>query len=474
LCPPTPPTTKATPPRHVLPDTPLLRRADFRGPAGVWTLQRAGKPLPPLPVAFAYARPSLTHMAIAELVRRGKCAYVVSQNVDGLHLRSGVPRGRLAELHGNCFTERCRRCRAEYVRDFEVETVGFRATGRPCSRPGCRGRLHDHVLDWEDALPEDELGEAERQCERCDVVLCLGTSLQIQPANTIPLRTARAGGAVVIVNLQRTPRDGRAALLVRGRADDVMRGVMSRLGVPVPDFVRHDEVAVGVAVELRGDGPPPRKRARGPGGGDGGAGGGRVVFMLSSLHGRDCEMPMVDRATLTDPSGRAWEDEDLAFERVPGQGLRAEAPLPAGGAGGAPGRLGAGWILIRFGEHFSVEGEEGEGREARVRFEVLGPGAGAGEGPGAKEEPGGRGEGDAPAGASEVELAWAAGRGAGGAGTGTARVVLRVDGGAGQGTLRRCGAEDLARGLGAGRAGWETDPAHLAVLRCLTQRASYG
>jgi len=49
--------------------------------------------------------------------------YVVSQNIDNLHLRSGIPRKSLAELHGDCFAERCPRCKQEYIRDFEVQTV---------------------------------------------------------------------------------------------------------------------------------------------------------------------------------------------------------------------------------------------------------------------------------------------------------------------------------------------------------------
>ena len=96
---------------------------DFRGPQGVWTLQRAGKPLPRLKTSFGVAKPSLTHQALVGLVQASKVGFIVSQNVDGLHLRSGVPRNRLAELHGNCFAERCCRCRAEFVRDFEMETV---------------------------------------------------------------------------------------------------------------------------------------------------------------------------------------------------------------------------------------------------------------------------------------------------------------------------------------------------------------
>lgn len=130
---------------------------DFRGPEGIWTLQRAGQPLPRPKVSFTHAKPSLTHQVLAALMLTGKLDYLVSQNVDGLHLRSGIPRACLAELHGNCFAERCHACGTEYVRDFEVETVGFKRTGRKCSQPGCSASLRDQILDWEDALPEDEL-----------------------------------------------------------------------------------------------------------------------------------------------------------------------------------------------------------------------------------------------------------------------------------------------------------------------------
>ena len=84
--------------------------------------------------------------ALVALHTAGKLRYTVSQNVDGLHLRSGLPRDRLAELHGNCFAERCGRCDREYVRDFEMETVGFKYTGRKCD--SCNGRLKDSILDW--------------------------------------------------------------------------------------------------------------------------------------------------------------------------------------------------------------------------------------------------------------------------------------------------------------------------------------
>jgi len=164
---------------------------DFRGPSGIWTLQKAGQPLPKAKVSFAVAKPSFTHASLVSLMNSGKLTYIVSQNVDGLHLRSGVPRHKLAELHGNCFSERCCVCGREYIRDFEMETVGFKSTGRLCTEPGCKGNLHDHVLDWEDAQPEDELQASEVHAREADLAICMGTSLQITPACNLPLKTIK-------------------------------------------------------------------------------------------------------------------------------------------------------------------------------------------------------------------------------------------------------------------------------------------
>jgi NAD-dependent SIR2 family protein deacetylase len=128
---------------------------DFRGPNGVWTLRNlnggggnggsngpaaparpssSSSAPPPAAVSFTHAKPSLAHMALVRLHSAGLLSLVVSQNVDGLHLRSGLPRQALAELHGASFAERCEKCGAEWVRDAAMPSVGFRATGRVCER----------------------------------------------------------------------------------------------------------------------------------------------------------------------------------------------------------------------------------------------------------------------------------------------------------------------------------------------------
>lgn len=81
----------------------------FRGPKGVWTLQAKGEK-PDISTDFNEATPTPTHMAITKLVELGRVKYVVSQNIDGLHLRSNLQRKYLSELHGNMFTEQCNAC----------------------------------------------------------------------------------------------------------------------------------------------------------------------------------------------------------------------------------------------------------------------------------------------------------------------------------------------------------------------------
>ncbi|XWS51736.1 hypothetical protein CRYUN_Cryun11dG0009000 [Craigia yunnanensis] len=213
---------------------------DFRGPKGIWTLQREGKSLPEASLPFHRAMPSMTHMALVELEKAGILKFVISQNIDGLHLRSGIPREKLAELHGNSFMETCPLCGAEYLRDFEVETIGLKETSRRCSDEKCGAKLRDTVLDWEDALPPKEMNLAEKHCRMGDVVLCLGTSLQITPACNLPLKSLRGGGKIVIVNLQKTPKDKKASLVIHGFVDKVIAGVIGLLNMQISPYIRID------------------------------------------------------------------------------------------------------------------------------------------------------------------------------------------------------------------------------------------
>uniref|UniRef100_A0A8D2FE34 protein acetyllysine N-acetyltransferase n=1 Tax=Theropithecus gelada TaxID=9565 RepID=A0A8D2FE34_THEGE len=185
---------------------------DFRGPHGVWTMEERGL-APKFDTTFESARPTQTHMALVQLERVGLLRFLVSQNVDGLHVRSGFPRDKLAELHGNMFVEECAKCKTQYVRDTVVGTMGLKATGRLCTVAKARGL---------------------RACRNADLSITLGTSLQIRPSGNLPLATKRRGGRLVIINLQPTKHDRHADLRIHGYVDEVMTRLMKHLGLEIP------------------------------------------------------------------------------------------------------------------------------------------------------------------------------------------------------------------------------------------------
>ena len=180
-------------------------------------------------INFRTAAPTLTHRAFVELERAGKLRYLITQNVDGLDQRAGFPRGKMAVLHGCVFEEKCEDCAKIFFRDDDVGTISFQPTGRRCE--ACGGVLRDMLLDWEDPLPEDEFERSGDECEAADLVLSLGSSLRIEPAGSLPAKARR----FIIVNLQKTPKDSAAALVVRTRVDTVMAEIMRELLGMVPD-----------------------------------------------------------------------------------------------------------------------------------------------------------------------------------------------------------------------------------------------
>jgi len=217
---------------------------DFRGPKGVWTLEKQGKS-PHTSINFEEAIPTKTHMVILALQQRGIIKYVVSQNIDGLHVRSGFPRCQLSELHGNMFVEKCEKCNHEYFRRRPVATMTQKRTGNLCMQKGkrglsgCRGKLRDTILDWEDSLPTTDLINAEYESKRADLSLCLGSTLQVVPSGKLPLLTLKnttGGGKLVIVNLQKTQYDKKANISIRAYVDDVMMGVLKGLGLNLPKY----------------------------------------------------------------------------------------------------------------------------------------------------------------------------------------------------------------------------------------------
>lgn len=209
---------------------------------GVWERKAHGIKLPSQQKkvqSVLKAVPSPSHMAIVKLVREGLVKFVVSQNTDGLHRRSGLNPRCLAELHGNTNMEHCLKCGSKFMRDFRTrtaKTVHDHLTGRTCDDPNCHGPLADSIINFNEDLPEDELDSAFENAKLSDLCIVLGSSLRVYPAADIPGDMIKRGAKVVIVNLQKTPFNKRCALEVHSTIDVVLLKLLKELGLEVPQF----------------------------------------------------------------------------------------------------------------------------------------------------------------------------------------------------------------------------------------------
>ncbi|KAI1367699.1 NAD-dependent deacetylase sirtuin-7 [Xylaria arbuscula] len=226
--------------------------ADFRGPNGVWTLRAQGKQAQNRKNTLQ-AIPTPTHMALVELQNRGILTYLVSQNCDGLHRRSGLTPDKISELHGNSNLEYCRGCGQEYLRDFRAvstyeNSIHDHRTGRTCAL--CGGALLDTIINFGESLPEDPLYRAHDHSDKADLCLVLGSSLTVSPSNEIPETVGnRRGAKLVICNLQSTPIDRLADIRIFAKTDDLMTLVMSKLGLSIPQFILQRRLVVRIETD---------------------------------------------------------------------------------------------------------------------------------------------------------------------------------------------------------------------------------
>lgn len=224
---------------------------------GCWEKRAQGKASnkPKLRTEMIKAIPTPTHMALVKLMQEGYLKYLISQNVDGLHRRSGIDPSKLAEVHGNTNLEKCLKCKKEYMRDFRVRTaqkVHDHETGRLCEDSSCKGKLIDSIINFGENLDDTILENGFTNSERSDLCLAMGSSLTVTPAASMPKSTSKRGGKLVIVNLQKTPLDKYAALKIHAFCDTVIQMLMEKLKLEIPQFKLFRRVRITKKNEVKG------------------------------------------------------------------------------------------------------------------------------------------------------------------------------------------------------------------------------
>jgi NAD-dependent deacetylase len=171
-------------------------------------------------------RPNGAHLALAELERRGLLDAVITQNIDGLHREAGTR--ELIEIHGSVATASCLACGARY--ELAEARARLESDQEGVPRCDCGRPLKPDVVLFGELLDEAAMGRASDLAAGADLMLCIGSSLEVYPAAGLPELTLAGGGSLAIVTKSATPYDRVAAVRLDGDVEKEMEAVLAALG----------------------------------------------------------------------------------------------------------------------------------------------------------------------------------------------------------------------------------------------------
>jgi NAD-dependent deacetylase len=190
-----------------------------RDPARFWSFYR------PRLSALGAVEPNPAHEALAELERRGLLEAVITQNIDTLHVKAGSE--RVIEVHGSIRTASCVTCGSSFTIE-QLEEL-FDPDDGVASCSACLGHVKPDVVLFGELLPSEAIAEAEALAARADLMLCVGSSLEVYPVAGLPSVTLRGGGCVAIVTKGPTPYDGDADVRLDGDVVEDLGALLAAL-----------------------------------------------------------------------------------------------------------------------------------------------------------------------------------------------------------------------------------------------------
>jgi NAD-dependent deacetylase len=179
----------------------------------------------PLAKVTLQAQPNAAHLALADLEARGLLKAVITQNIDTLHTRAGNT--IVHELHGHLREVTCTHCFMVYP--GEPIMARFLDDLRVPHCPHCNGVLKPNVILFGEQLPYRELAAAKEAARRADLMIVVGSSLEVAPASDLPLMALRNNAKLVVINLEATFIDPQAWMVIRGNAAEALPEIMSHL-----------------------------------------------------------------------------------------------------------------------------------------------------------------------------------------------------------------------------------------------------
>ena len=177
------------------------------------------------------AQPNAAHRGLAELYQLGFLKSIITQNIDGLHQKAGVPDETIIELHGNNFRVRCMSCdRISSIHEAQQRIE----SGDRAPECECGGYLKPDTISFGQSLRPDVLAQAYEQCDVCSMMLVIGSTLKVQPAAGLPAMAKQNGAFLAIINLSETPYDHTFDLIIREKAGMVVQAIVHKVKERLP------------------------------------------------------------------------------------------------------------------------------------------------------------------------------------------------------------------------------------------------
>ena len=176
-------------------------------------------------VSLIDKRPNEAHLALAELERRGLVRAVITQNIDRLHRLAGSE--RLIEVHGSIDRSVCMECGGKVSLDHVVKLLEADDGAPLCE--ACVAPLKPDVVLFGELLPERVLSEAQQLAMDADLMICVGSSLEVYPVAGLPAMTHGAGGRLVLITQGPTPYDSDAEVKLDGDVVGELNAVLAAL-----------------------------------------------------------------------------------------------------------------------------------------------------------------------------------------------------------------------------------------------------
>lgn len=209
---------------------------DYRGPDGVWTRRDKGLPPPRMKKGWNEVEPNRGHYMLVELQDMGILKFLISQNVDNLHLTSGIREDMIAEFHGNGQLVRCMECNTKFKKDeiWDEARWGHAYLTDPVRQgqpncPKCHGRIVSTVVNFGDGIPTEEYNNSMHHSSQADVFLVVGSSLLVTPAANMPQLALRNHGKLIIINNQETPFDAKCHIRFTEGAGETLTRIVEEV-----------------------------------------------------------------------------------------------------------------------------------------------------------------------------------------------------------------------------------------------------